>query len=105
MTSLFGSMIEVDLCGAVLLLSERGPYVTTIAHPHIELRADGTAFLEGTQTKVIELVLDRLAYNWDADELQRQHPDLAVAMRRTAVSRALPPAHIAKRGVVSWKSS
>jgi hypothetical protein len=27
-------------------------------------------YITGTQTKVIEVVLDRLAYHWDADEIR-----------------------------------
>src|SRR5260370_10136729 len=51
---------------------------TQIAYPHIEKRADGKAWLIGTQTKVLEVALDRLAHHWDADEIQRQHPHLSL---------------------------
>jgi uncharacterized protein (DUF433 family) len=44
-------------------------------YPHVELR-DGVAYLVGTQTKVLEVALDRLAHHWDADEMHRQHPHL-----------------------------
>jgi uncharacterized protein (DUF433 family) len=54
--------------------------------PHIEVRADGVAYLAGTQTKVIEIVLDRLAHHWDADEIQRQHPHLALGQIYAALS-------------------
>ena len=47
-------------------------------YPHIEQRADGKLWLVGTQTKVIEVALDRLAHHWDADEIQRQHPHLTL---------------------------
>jgi uncharacterized protein (DUF433 family) len=52
--------------------------MTVVAYPHIEIR-DGVPYLAGTQTKVVEVVLDRLAYHWDADEMQRQHPHLSLA--------------------------
>ena len=32
--------------------------------------------LIGTKTKVIEVVLDRLAHRWDVDEIHHQHPHL-----------------------------
>jgi uncharacterized protein (DUF433 family) len=48
------------------------------AYPHIEIRADGKLWLIGTQIKVIEVVLDRLAHHWDADEIQRSHPHLSL---------------------------
>jgi uncharacterized protein (DUF433 family) len=51
---------------------------TSIAYPHIEQRPDGKLWLTGTQVKVIEVVLDRLAHHWDADEIQRQHPHLTL---------------------------
>ena len=47
-------------------------------YPHIERRADGKVWLIGTQTKVLEVALDRLAHHWDADEIQRQHPHLSL---------------------------
>ena len=49
-----------------------------IPYPHIERRTDGKLWLTGTQTKVIEVALDRLAHHWDADEIQRQHPHLTL---------------------------
>ena len=48
------------------------------SYPHIEQRSDGKLWLIGTQTKVIEVALDRLAHHWDADEIQRQHPHLTL---------------------------
>jgi uncharacterized protein (DUF433 family) len=52
---------------------------TETTYPHIEKRADGQVWLIGTQTKVLEVALDRLAHHWDADEIQRQHPHLTLA--------------------------
>src|SRR6266851_2973557 len=48
------------------------------SYPHIEQRSDGKLWLIGTQTKVLEVALDRLAHHWDADEIQRQHPHLTL---------------------------
>jgi uncharacterized protein (DUF433 family) len=48
------------------------------SYPHIERRSDGKLWLIGTQTKVVEVALDRLAHHWDADEIQRQHPHLSL---------------------------
>jgi uncharacterized protein (DUF433 family) len=47
-------------------------------YPHIEKRPDRKAWLIGTQTKVVEAALDRLAHRWDVDEIQRQHPQLTL---------------------------
>jgi uncharacterized protein (DUF433 family) len=51
---------------------------TQFSYPHIEQRPDGKLWLTGTQTKVLEVALDRLAHHWDADEIQRQHPHLTL---------------------------
>jgi uncharacterized protein (DUF433 family) len=59
--------------------------MSTVAYPHIELDANRVATLRGTRTKVIEVVLDRLAHHWDADEIQRQHPHLSLAQIHAAL--------------------
>src|SRR5437762_3850708 len=51
---------------------------TETVYRHIEERPDGNLWLMGTQTKVLEVALDRLAHHWDADEIQRQHPHLTL---------------------------
>jgi len=53
--------------------------------PHIEFDSQGVPYLAGTQTKVIEIALDRLAHHWDADEIQRQHPHLSPAQIYSAL--------------------
>jgi uncharacterized protein (DUF433 family) len=45
--------------------------MATVAYAHIKVTPDGIPFIAGTQTKVVEVVLDRLAYHWDADEIRR----------------------------------
>jgi uncharacterized protein (DUF433 family) len=55
-------------------------------YPHIELRADGAAYIDGSQTKVVEIVMARLAYNWDADEIHRQQPHLSLAQIYSALA-------------------
>ncbi len=56
------------------------------AYAHIAFAADGTPLIDGTATKVIEIVLDRLAHHWDVDEIQRQHPDLSLAQIHAALA-------------------
>ena len=43
--------------------------MATVSYPHIAIDADGTALVEGTRTKVVEIALDRLAHHWDAEEI------------------------------------
>ena len=59
---------------------------TPTNYPHIEKRTDGKVWLIGTQTKVLEVVLDRMAHHWDADEIQRQHPHLTLAQIYSALA-------------------
>ncbi len=50
------------------------------AHPHIRLDNQGVAWIDGTNVKVIEVVLDRLAYGWSPEEIHFQHAaDLSLA--------------------------
>ncbi|MGD9923801.1 MAG: DUF433 domain-containing protein [Pseudorhodoplanes sp.] len=51
----------------------------------IELRG-GVPMIAGTQTKVIEVALDRLAHHWDGDEIHRQHPHLSLAQIHSALA-------------------
>jgi uncharacterized protein (DUF433 family) len=53
--------------------------MATGANPHIEINVGGVPLVAGTTTKVVEIVLDRLARHWDAEEIQRQHPHLSLA--------------------------
>ena len=60
--------------------------MVTLTYPHIALSPEGAPYLSGTQTKVEEVVLDNLAHHWDADEIQRQHPDLTLAQIYSALA-------------------
>jgi len=55
-------------------------------YPHIDVSRAGVPYIAGTQTKVVEVVLDRLAYHWDADEIHRQHPYLSLAQIYSALA-------------------
>jgi hypothetical protein len=43
---------------------------TESSYPHIERRADGKVWLTGTQIKVIEVALDRIAQVLDPDDMR-----------------------------------
>jgi uncharacterized protein (DUF433 family) len=47
--------------------------------PHIRLDEQGRPWVEDTNVKVIEVVLDHLAYGWDAETIQENHPHLSLA--------------------------
>ena len=52
----------------------------------IETDADGVAWIQGTNTKVIEVVLDRLAHGWSPEEIHFQHPHLSMAHVHAALA-------------------
>lgn len=47
--------------------------------------SDGVAYIEGTRTKVIEVALDQIAYDWDAAEIHRQYPYLSLPQIHAAL--------------------
>jgi uncharacterized protein (DUF433 family) len=53
--------------------------MAALIYPHIDVPHAGVPYITGTQTKVVEVVLDCLAYHWDADEIHLQHPYLSLA--------------------------
>jgi uncharacterized protein (DUF433 family) len=66
--------------------TRRDHTMATLIYPHIDVSRAGVPYIAGTQTKVIEIVLDRLAYHWDADEIHRQHPHLSLAQIHSALA-------------------
>jgi uncharacterized protein (DUF433 family) len=51
----------------------------------IELDERGVAWISGTKTKVIEVVLDRVAYGWSPEEIHFQHNYLSLAQIHAAL--------------------
>jgi len=47
-------------------------------YPHIVFDDEGTPMIQGTTLKVIELVVEKLAYGWSSEELYFQHPYLTL---------------------------
>ncbi len=47
-------------------------------YEHIVLDKMGIPMIEGTSMKVIELVMEKLAYRWSPEELHFQHPYLSL---------------------------
>ena len=56
------------------------------ATAHIVLDERGIAWIDDTNTKVIEVVLDHTAYGWSADEIHRQYPYLYLAQIHSALA-------------------
>lgn len=58
---------------------------TATAYKHIVLR-DGVPALAGTSVKVVELVLDKMAYGWSPEEIHLQHPHLSLGQIHSALA-------------------
>ena len=56
------------------------------AHPHIRLDEQGVAWIDAANIKVIEVVLDRLAYGWSPEEIHFQHAELSLAQIHSALA-------------------
>src|SRR5881409_2312196 len=53
---------------------------------HIQRDERGVAWIADTNTKVIEVAMDQVAYGWDAEEIHAAHPHLSVAAIHAALS-------------------
>ncbi|OHE80981.1 MAG: hypothetical protein A2107_02635 [Verrucomicrobia bacterium GWF2_62_7] len=53
---------------------------------HIRLDKRGVAWVDDTKVKVIEVILDHLAYGHSADEIHLQHPHLSLAQVHAALA-------------------
>jgi uncharacterized protein (DUF433 family) len=58
----------------------------TIPQAHIHLDERGVAWIDDTNIKVVEVVLDKRAYGWSPEEIHEQHPDLSLAQIHAALS-------------------
>ena len=55
-------------------------------YEHIILSDDRVPMIAGTTMKVVELVLDHIAYGWSPEELRFQHPSLTRVLPVQAAS-------------------
>ena len=55
-------------------------------YEHIILNEARMPMIAGTTMKVVELVLDHLAYGWSPEELHFQHPDLTLGQIHSALA-------------------
>ena len=56
------------------------------SYEHIKLNEDGVPYIAGTSMKVVELVLNKLAYGWSPEELHFQHPHLSLGQIYSALA-------------------
>ena len=60
--------------------------MATVVYAHIDYTPAGTPLIAGTQTKVEEIVLDHVAWHWDAETIRRNHPHLSLAQIHSALA-------------------
>ena len=59
---------------------------TDTAYEHIVINENGVPMIEGTTTKVIEIVQETMAYGWSPEELHFQHPSLSLGQIYSAMA-------------------
>jgi uncharacterized protein (DUF433 family) len=53
---------------------------------HIRIDERGVAWIDDTNMKVIEVVMDKLAHGWSPEEIHFQHPHLSLAQIHAALT-------------------
>src|SRR5437868_14596033 len=56
------------------------------AYPHLWYDDRGRPWIDDTNIKVIEVVLDHTAYGWSADAIHREYPYLSLAQIHSALA-------------------
>lgn len=56
------------------------------AYEHITLSETGVPMIEGTRTKIIEIVLETKAYGWSPEEVHFQHSYLSLGQIYSALA-------------------
>jgi uncharacterized protein (DUF433 family) len=60
--------------------------VVETRYEHITLNEGGVPIIAGTNMKVIELVVESIAYGWSPEELHFQHPYLTLGQIHSALA-------------------
>jgi uncharacterized protein (DUF433 family) len=56
------------------------------SYEHIVVREDGVAIIEGKTIKVMELVMETMAYGWSPEEIHLQHSYLTLGEIHSAMA-------------------
>jgi uncharacterized protein (DUF433 family) len=56
-----------------------------VEYIHVSLNSDGVPVVAGTRTKIAEIVVEHLAYGWDARVIHEQHPYLSLGQIHSAL--------------------
>jgi len=60
--------------------------LTQTSYEHIRMDENNVPMIAGTTMKVIELVLEHIAYGWSPEELKYQHPYLELGQIYSALA-------------------
>lgn len=60
--------------------------MSTFATTHIEIDEKGTAWIDNTKVKVVEVVVDKLAHGSSPEEMHFQFPHLSLAQIHAALA-------------------
>lgn len=60
--------------------------MTQATSTHILIDDRGVAWIDDMNVKVVEVVLDWLAYGWSPEEMHHQHPHLSLAQIHAALA-------------------
>jgi uncharacterized protein (DUF433 family) len=58
--------------------------ITATPNTHVLLDKSGVAWIDGTKVKVVEVIVDYLAYGHSPEEIHLQHPHLSLAQVHAA---------------------
>ncbi len=58
--------------------------ITATPSTHVSLDKSGVAWIDGTKVKVVEVMVDHLAYGHSPEEIHLQHPHLSLAQVHAA---------------------
>ncbi|HYL98052.1 MAG TPA: DUF433 domain-containing protein [Blastocatellia bacterium] len=60
--------------------------MSTILETHLEIDQNGVAWITGANTKVVEVVIDKLAHGSSPEEIYFQYPHLTLAQIHSALA-------------------
>lgn len=60
--------------------------MSALIYAHIKTNSEGVPYIEGTATKVVEIVQDHLAHHWSAEDIQREYPYLGLSQIHSALA-------------------
>jgi uncharacterized protein (DUF433 family) len=58
----------------------------TAIQTRLQLDDQGRVWIEGANTRVIQIAIDKYAHGWSAEQIQEQHPHLSLAQVHAALS-------------------